>query len=196
MTEKGPDGLVFPVAGWPFSAQQVERRTSDSSTGELMSQICRDSAGRMRIEYRIQGSTVIHLIDPVAYFATILLVDSKVAVRMAVPRSSDGRFHIGFPADVEPLPPGKLVTKIETLEARLVEGVEVEGIRTVQTSEEQPDLTAIHETWTSGSLGVTFTIDASGPGWTHTARLRNLERGEPDPALFVIPADYTIEDPV
>jgi hypothetical protein len=41
---------------------------------------------------------------------------------------------------------------------------------------------------------MTFRIDASGPDWKHTATLRKLDRTEPDPALFVIPSDYTISE--
>jgi hypothetical protein len=69
----------------------------------------------------------------------------------------------------------------------------VEGARVVQTLENQPHLISTHEAWFARSLGLTLAIEASGPNWRHTARLQNLDRHEPDPALFVIPPDYTIQ---
>jgi hypothetical protein len=46
----------------------------------------------------------------------------------------------------------------------------------------------------SAELGVVGMSSFSSPtGGERTARIRNVIRGEPDPALFVIPPDYTIQ---
>ena len=73
-------------------------------------------------------------------------------------------------------------------------GIEVEGVRTVQTSEDQPPLTAVHEVWRCPKLHVTLGIEVSGPTWKQTAKLQNVEWREPDPALFAIPSEYTIQE--
>jgi hypothetical protein len=64
--DTGPVGLVFPIAGGPFSAEQREERrrmfpggTSRSET--ILSQIYRDRAGRVRIELRFTAMTVSRL---------------------------------------------------------------------------------------------------------------------------------------
>jgi hypothetical protein len=201
--DTGPVGLVFPIAGGPFSAEQREERrrmfpggTSRSET--ILSQIYRDRAGRVRIELSIHGhdgesAGIVHLIDPVAYSVVTLLVESRIADRMAVPPSSSGRFNVGLPAVGRPLPVREWQTNTEALGTRIIEGVETEGTRTVEMSYGQPPLTAVHEMWSSRRLGMILAIEASGPDWSHTARLQHLEQREPDPSLFAIPADYTIQ---
>jgi hypothetical protein len=198
----GPVGLVFPIPDGPLSAQQVDEITSTlpdgtSSTETIVSQIYRDSAGRMRKEWRIQVSHgesygIVDLIDPVARSVAMLVVDSKIAMYFLEPHSAAEPFNIGFPA------PGKAMpleweTTTEGLGTRVIDGVEVEGTRMVRTSADQPPLIAVYEIWRSPSFGVTFVVETSGPDWKHTAKLQKLDRHEPDPALFVIPSDYAIQ---
>jgi hypothetical protein len=200
----GPVGLVLPVPNAPFSAQQVEERTRTAPDGTLTtkviaSQVYRDSAGRTRIEWRALDAPrgaydVVYLIDPVSWSATILLVGPKVASQNTVPRSSPGGFQVGLPAVGERLPATEWQTKAESLGTKIVEGIEVRGTRTTQTAEGKPPLTAVWETWSSQALGLKLIVEASGPDWKHTAKLRNLDRNEPDPSLFVIPPDYTVQD--
>jgi hypothetical protein len=164
----------------------------------MVSQVYRDSAGRVRIEWRIEGgrgesADIVYLFDPVAYTMVILLAEQRVADRQTVPKSNSGDFGAGLPSVGQPLPAGKWQTKTEKLGARVIEGIEVEGERAVQTSEDQPPLVAVGETWFSRNLGLTLVAEASGPGWRHTAKLQDVDRREPDPALFVIPPDYTIQ---
>jgi hypothetical protein len=154
----GPVGLAFPG---PLSAQQVEERTGTlpdgtSSTETLVSQIYRDSAGRMRIEWHIQNTPggsfrIVDLIDPVARSMVTLLVDAKIASYFIAPHSGSGPFEVGFPAVGQP-PPANWQTKTEALGTRVIDGVEVEGARTVKTSEDQPPLIAVQERWSSRSL--------------------------------------------
>jgi hypothetical protein len=201
--DTGPVGLVFPIPDGPFSAQQMEERTrtladGTSNSETLLSQIYRDSAGRIRIEWHIQGShgessDVVYLIDPVVRSVVLLLVDSKIATYILAPHSSSEPFQVGLPAVGKALPAGIWQTKVEGLGVRVIDGVEVEGARTVRTSEDQPPLSAVQEIWLSRSLGLTFVVDASGPNWRHTAKLQSVDRREPDPVLFVIPPDYTIQ---
>ena len=75
----------------------------------------------------------------------------------------------------------------------MFQGLRVEGTRTTRTSEDQPPLKAVEEQWFVRDLHLTLLVKASGPGWTHTAELRNVDRQEPDPALFVVPSNYTIQ---
>lgn len=109
------------------------------------------------------------------------------------PHSSSEGFQVGLPGAGRGLPKRKWKTQEEALGARVVEGIETQGTRWVQTSEEEPTLTAFWERWSSQALGLTLEERAVGPDWSHTVKLQNLERGEPGPALFVIPPDYTVQ---
>lgn len=195
----GPVGLVNPIPGAPLSVEQVEERTrtlpdGTSTTQIVTSQIYRDSAGRIRVEWSLESHPVVYLLDPVAHSVAILLAHSKIAHRMLVPSGPDG-FAVGFPAMIDLPPAGKWQTKSEALGKRTRDGVEVEGARTTFTSEGQPVLIAVEERWFSGSLGLASLVEASGPDWRHTARLRKIDRREPDRALFTVPSDYTISEP-
>jgi hypothetical protein len=124
----------------------------------------------------------------------MLLVDSKIANYSVAPHSGTGPFQVGFPAVGKWLSAGKWQSKTERIGTRWIDGIEVEGTRIVQTSEDQPPLMTIHEKWSSRSLGLTFEVEASGRAWRHTAKLQKLDRREPDPVLFVIPPDYRIQE--
>jgi hypothetical protein len=201
VVESGPVGLVLPAGGAPLSAEQVEERTWTAPDGKpvsenLVSKVYRDHAGRMRIEWRVEISgeaiRTFYLLDPVAKCAYMALVENKTALRLGGPES--GEFQVGFPAIGRRLPDGKWKTKTASLGTRVIQGIEVEGSRTIQTSEDEPPLRAFREAWSSQSLHLTLSEEASGPGWRHTANLQNIDRHEPDPKLFVMPSDYTIQE--
>lgn len=104
----------------------------------------------MRIEWRIQSTRggsfgVVDLIDPVARSIVTLLVDSKIANYFVAPHSGSGPFQVGLPAVGEWPSTGKRQTKTEQLGTRVIDGVEVEGARTVRTSGDQPPLIAVQE---------------------------------------------------
>ena len=84
----------------------------------------------------------------------------------------------------------------EQLPNRTIEGVVASGIRKTTTvpqgaiGNEQPIKTVCEE-WTSVDLQVLVLTDVNDPrnGRT-TYRLTNINRADPDPALFKVPADY------
>jgi hypothetical protein len=61
-------------------------------------------------------------------------------------------------------------------------------------SNHEPPLVAVDESWVSRKLGLVLVVEAFCPNWKHSAKLQNLNRGDPDPALFVIPAGYAIQE--
>jgi hypothetical protein len=77
---------------------------------------------------------------------------------------------------------------------RTIEGIEFEGMRIVQSAEDDPGLTNTIERWYCKRLKLVGSAFASGPYGTRTARIQNVRWGEPDPALFTIPGDYKIVD--
>jgi hypothetical protein len=197
----GPVGMVRTVAGGPFSARQVEEREQLLADGTeakraLTCQVYRDSAGRVRMEFRIEGggesAEVVNLFDPVADLTIVLFPEQKIiGDRSRTPRSSSGEFQTWLPVAWlgGPLPKGG--SQEQALGSRVIEGIEAQGTR--WASEEQPTPAAFREKWSSEALGLILEQRLVGPTWAHTVRLQIFNRDEPDPALFVIPPDYTVQ---
>jgi hypothetical protein len=88
----------------------------------------------------------------------------------------------------------------ETLGKQTIEGVEAEGTRVTFTiaagkiGNERPIVT-VNERWYSPELQAVVMTKNSDPRMGETTyRLTNIVRSEPDPALFQVPADYTVKE--
>jgi hypothetical protein len=88
----------------------------------------------------------------------------------------------------------------ESLGSRTINGVVAEGERITNTmpagaiGNDQP-LVSTSEIWTSPDLNlVVLEIHDDPQNGTTTRELVNLDRGEPDPALFRAPEGYTVKD--
>ena len=134
-------------------------------------------------------------LTPSTSIIAVLDLEAKIAHRLKVPNTGS-RHEIGDKRGPTGLMtvPGKKTQKTENLGARTIEGVEFEGTRTTTTSDEQPSLVAVDESWESKELGLFGLVKHSGPDGEMTSRIQNVDRTVPDPALFVIPADYRIRD--
>jgi hypothetical protein len=89
--------------------------------------------------------------------------------------------------------------KTESLGKQEMEGVDADGTRTTmeipvgQIGNDRP-LQIVHERWESAELHVTILEKHSDPMAGNTVeRLTSVQRGEPDPALFEVPAGYQVE---
>jgi hypothetical protein len=89
----------------------------------------------------------------------------------------------------------------EGLQDRLIEGVLASGVRrtTIIPSgamgNEQP-IKIVSEEWTSRDLQILVMTDRTDPRvGRSTYRLLKIGRSDPDPALFQVPADYTVSRP-
>jgi hypothetical protein len=61
-----------------------------------------------------------------------------------------------------------------------------------QIGNSQP-IETVHETWMSDDLKVPVLVKTTDPRTgTTTTQLTNINRSEPDPALFQVPSDYTV----
>lgn len=86
----------------------------------------------------------------------------------------------------------------EALDAQVIEGLNVTGTRTTtiipagQVGNTQ-ELKVVSEQWMSDDLQLLVMTRHSDPRSGETLyRLRSVVRGEPDPSLFTLPADYTV----
>ena len=88
----------------------------------------------------------------------------------------------------------------EQLGTQTIEGVAAEGTRVTFTiaagkiGNERPIVT-VNERWYSQELQTVVLSKNSDPRMGETTyRLTNIDRSEPDPSLFQVPADYTVEE--
>lgn len=181
----------------------------------------RDSQGRTRTENTIptglngdvSGPTFISIQDPVAGVLYTLDTRNHIAHRVTIPPRISGaapgaaqaRISVIPPPPPPPPPPSgtsanRIQRSSESLGTQVMEGVTVEGRRITTTipvgmqGNDRP-LVSTEETWQSPDLKLMFLYKRSDPrnGETIT-RLTNITFGDPDPALFQVPADYTIVD--
>jgi hypothetical protein len=88
----------------------------------------------------------------------------------------------------------------EQLGTQAIEGVAAEGTRVTYTipagkiGNDRPIVT-VNERWYSPELQTIVLTKNSDPRMGETTyRLTNIDRGEPDPSLFQVPGDYTVEE--
>lgn len=136
---------------------------------------------------------------------------SDAVFDIALPASPDARtslFEAPLPAAAAGPSGGSLMLPFPgepattDLGARVLDGIEVSGTRTTVTIPagaigNRAPIAIVTEQWFSADLGLVVESAHRDPrvGETHY-RLRDLRLGEPDPALFTIPADYAVLDPV
>ena len=164
-------------------------------------------------EIAAQPNPTIMIHDPVGGQFYILHPQAKIAFVYKMPkRGSGGAGTSPTIAPLEPLPSFALMglgmgiganafteaSSAETsLGQKIISGVSTTGTRTVRTipsgvlGNEKP-ITSTVEEWLSPDLGVPVQItQKSSIGGAVTLNLSQVVRAEPDPTLFVPPADYT-----
>ena len=197
--------MVLPIPGVPLSVEAIEvyvTKNADrtSATKINKTKYYRDAAGRMRSEIEMRDSAAGTLVwvvldDSIDGFAAVLEMEAKIAHRVKFPKpSSPGDWGIGLGTNGLVGVTGKVSRKTEDLGKQSIGGVECAGIRTTTTSDDQPSLIAVDELWISKELELIGLQKHSGPDSEMTVRIQNLDRTAPDPALFVIPADYRIRE--
>jgi hypothetical protein len=115
-----------------------------------------------------------------------------------------GNAQVATGALMSPFPatsPGaKPEIKTENLGQKSIEGLLAEGMRTtvvypINAFGNDREITAVTETWHSAELGLAVLTTTSDPRQgVSTMRITNVSRAEPDPALFQVPANYTVEE--
>lgn len=213
----GQELPVPVVSGHPFSGDEVTTRQR-SVPNEIpvvpmeTTRVYRDSAGRTRIDATLPRSPVcctrlVYIFDPIAGVHYFVSTEKKIVSRhvysipagQSIPTAEDPwkpsttQFFGAFPE-----PPAQF----EPLGKQLVSKLVVEGRRTSRVwtaaskgSSSTPAGTAVEESWYSPELQMMLIkqVYATSLGFS-TTQLENIDRSEPDPALFQIPADYKIFD--
>jgi TonB family protein len=216
----GSGANIVAVKNVPFSGEMVcesipapgygSTRQSKSAT-----MYYRDGAGRIRREvfFEIDGKVIEHKIEVIDHFGgqnftldprnrTVKKSSSPIRSLAEIPYASQTLiFQCGIGNSILISRDGYASpgVKIESLGARVIEGVEAEGTRFSLTiavgkvNNEEP-IVISYERWYSRELQLDVLIKMSstaGIVTKSTGRVINIKRGEPDAALFEIPPDYT-----
>jgi hypothetical protein len=185
--------------------------------------VYRDGEGRSRREGHLaaigplvggEGPRSVFLNDPVAGTRYHLDLEERVAYKLpAAPSVTAGErgahghgTHERFVFKRKIGPNAKVVSdrpasgKSESLGTQTIEGVEAEGTRTrtvIPAGEigNEREIEIVSERWYSPELQVVVSSRHSDPRLGETSyRLQNLSRGEPDKALFEVPAGFKVSD--
>lgn len=204
------------VTGRPVSGTEEQKSTQTLGDGTVISNTTsnlfyRDSAGRIRVENDATGRIVI--VDPVAHTRLTLNPETRKAIRIT-------QINIlSYNPKISPLSPvGSVIATTTSSTSRLLKGIKedsaitkdedlgVESMNGVLATHKRHSLTIpqgqigndrdIHvanERWYSDDLQMLVKTVNSDPRFgVSTYEFTNISREEPDPALFQIPADYTI----
>ena len=192
---------VSPRTGCPLSAvieitntQTLADGTHVQTKSKML--VYRDSLGRVRFDNYApeqQAPSFIQLFDPVEGVRYFIQPQFDVASRSKW-TGPPPSWSVGSTSPSVPKP------TVERLESQQMEGLLAIGRRTTRTipaGAEGNDraLTIVSEIWISSDMGITLLEKKSDPrSGDVEKRMTNLERAEPDAALFQVPADYTIHD--
>jgi hypothetical protein len=200
----------------PFSAEFVTTTVQTLSDGthitnEQRRSEARDSQGRTRNETYLPDYLAkernqppgqplfITIVDPVSGKHIHLNPQQKTATEMSFPRIQVPRLPEKITASPAVRPEPRPNFSKEKLGGKTIDGVYAEGTRitTVYPAGSQGndrDITVVTERWISPELGVEVLVKTSDPrNGESTTEVQNLNRGEPDPGLFQVPADYKIQ---
>ena len=189
-------------------------------TRKTTSFVARDSMGRTRREQNLdfvgpwananKPSSVVFINDPVAGTRYTLDSNSHTATKIPATNDLEAKFKIATRAKLEAEHNGPIVIstaaspqttpKTESLGTQTVGGVQAEGKRVTETIPagkigNERDINIVNETWYSPELQTTVMSKNSDPRSGDVVyTLTNINRSEPDPTLFQVPADYKIRE--
>lgn len=218
----GFGGPQATVTGAPYSAVEVTTTQQvlaggNSIQNQHQTTVYRDSQGRVRTETTVQhpgpaGSqaaarTMITVHDPVAGVMRHIDTQNRVVNEMSIrpagagfraneTNSARGAANPGQHANARRVADPNV--KTEDLGVQTINGIAATGHRITHTipagamGNAQP-IQSVREVWTSADLKVPVLVKTSDPRFgTTVTQLTNINRSEPDAALFQAPAGYTV----
>jgi hypothetical protein len=216
----GLDRIPAVVTGLPYSSVTESETIQTGADGTRFDRksergkTYRDSQGRTRMEHYIPSAlpkndpvelvTVI-IRDPVAGVQYFLNPRQHTARRMTLhlPRQGNAESRSSAVTRLE-MKPGddrpRAKTTVEDLGTQVIDGLLVEGKKTTMTfpadfqGNDRP-FDVVTERWFSKELETYLLIKTSDPrSGEHITKTTIIDRAEPDPTLFQVPADYTITE--
>lgn len=208
----GEIGEGKTVKGSPLTGQLTVTRDTTLADGtrihkDNQASIYRDSEGRVRREMSMElvtpatgavSHSMVMILDPVSGQRYMLNPANKTARAMPARGHHDGPKGEAPHADMAPHEgPGEI--KKESLGNKTVDGLVLEGVRVTRTIPEgaignDKAIEVVTERWYSQELQLpVLTIHNDPMMGKVTTKLTVTSRGEPDPSLFQVPADYKLE---
>ena len=208
---RGGQATLATVVGAPYSAVEVRTSQQVLAAGntiqrEEKTNVSRDAQGRVRQETTGTGPdgqpvTNVTISDPVAGVVYELDAKNKVAysrpARFLTPMQTAVADRRTMGAG-QPAAETEANVKRETLAAQSMHGIMVTGTRVTRTIPagtigNAQAIDIVREAWVSDELKVPVTIKVSDPRTgTTVIELTNINRSQPDPSLFQVPADYKV----
>jgi hypothetical protein len=205
------------VAGAPFSADVLQQFTQVMADGtsvarETHGKMFRDSAGRTRSETELVGATAgagtrryVTILDPVEQLNIRLDLQTKIATifpSSPAPLSHDVEIKLARALAARNANGARQqdMVAVQDMGPSTMQGFAVTGRRRTLPAEARPAggekaRNVAVETWFSPELKIELQARTEDPMLgVHTTKLVNIANSEPDPALFQIPVDYTIQD--
>jgi hypothetical protein len=205
------DGIfVTPVPGAPLTALvelQSTQVLADGSTEVRKStaKIARDSEGRIYNERRqlvspsFTGNPPLlsfHIFDPASRLNTFLNPSTHIARQFASPAPAP----VAEPISGSPVSARQPLVEGEDLGTEIMESVLVHGTRKTRTvpataSGTGKPVVVTDESWYSDELHLNMLVKHHDPrSGQQTVTVTHVNRSEPDPAMFEVPAGYRVVD--
>ncbi|MGA7313292.1 MAG: hypothetical protein WBX22_04895 [Silvibacterium sp.] len=202
--------FVTPIPNAPFSGTVRVERTDIQPNGNTLQlwserEIARDNEGRIYNEYRpfvptttktVPDAIVIHLYDPQNRMTEYLYPEQKTYRMMILNRPPATDTPDDFASPTAATAPPSEFTRREDLGYRTITGLQVHGVRVMQTltaaeSGTGQEVTVTNEYWYSEALRLNLATTHNDPrSGSVTMAMTQIDRGEPSAALFGVPADY------
>lgn len=207
-------GMAATVTGAPYSAVETTEMVQKLADGNTIverqqTNLYRDSQGRVRIEHTFPprpGSDqaarkTVSIFDPVAGTTYMLQPGEMKAYKLGMrprPPADAGIEHARPQRHAEG---GANAPQVQTdnLGLQTINGLAATGTRTTQTipagaiGNTQP-IQIVREVWMSADLKIPVMIKTTDPRFGNTVmQLTNVQTTNPDPALFQVPAGYTVQ---
>jgi hypothetical protein len=199
------------VTGQPYSAVRTTTFVQTLANGSTITRTtstkeARDSAGRIYRETQITSGagaarTMYSVFDPVNRVTTAWRSNSKQAVVTHLP-NIDGQAQWREAQNEGPAAASSHrhgpAPAVQQLGTKTIEGIDATGTRSTVTFPagtfgNSQAITVTHERWVSTDLGITVLETDSDPRTgTRTMAVTNIQRSEPDAALFQLPQGYGV----
>ena len=209
-----PDIFVTPIPNNPFTATVNVERSFVQKEGEVQKfktsrEIGRDSRGRIfnqtrmlipASSYQLPEVSGVHIYDPETR-VSIMVNDRQHTFRKSTvnrPPESVPPSFLSASSGLNNLPPNQF-TKEEDLGNKVIEGLTVHGVRqsqTIPSANGGKGVVVTDEFWYSEDLRINLAVKHDDPrSGAVSMTVSGINRAEPDPARFEIPAGYTAIGP-
>jgi len=214
------DTVFFNVKDKPYIADTItitDRVLPDGNHihHEALGKNCRDSEGRTRAETEAtvpagaEPFRMIHINDPVKE----IMISLEDRHHTGIINHYNER-NKSEPRKTAPVPTPPAVTPPTTVQLiryqttaqedlgiqEIIQGILAEGVRYTTTipagaEHNREPIVLVGERWVAKDLMITVLTKNDDPrNGTREYRVTNIQRVEPDPALFEVPTDYQIKD--